>query len=94
MDANVLSILWEVVVCNVHATSEAAFWDDVRVPTNCEPFEKALDVYIDEYVQFQSTVHAGGWTWTSVCHSRMDFSPSRPILSFTPYSELISQKLE
>ena len=51
MDACVLSISWMVVMCSVRATSEVAFWDDVHVPANCEPFDKALDVYINECVQ-------------------------------------------
>ena len=33
-------------MCGVPTASRIAFWD--RVPTNCEPFDKALDVYVNE----------------------------------------------
>jgi len=48
-------------MCGVGTTSGVAFWDDIRVPVNCKPFDKALDVYIEEYVIFQSTVQLLAW---------------------------------
>ena len=45
-----LSISWKVVACGADI-SEDPFWNDVRVPAHCEQFDKALDIYLDEYVQ-------------------------------------------
>ena len=50
LDAHVLSISWEVVVCGVPTTSEAPFWK------NCGPVDNALDIYLNEYVQVLSIV--------------------------------------
>jgi len=94
MDACVLSISWMVLVCGMGTTSGVAFWDDVRVPVNCKPSDKALDVYINKCVRFQSTVQLLARTWVSVCDSRIGSSPSSPFFSFIPYSEIISQRLE
>jgi len=60
LDASVLSISWEVLMCDVPAASEAASWDEDSIH-NCKPFDKALDVYVNEYVHFQSTVLPPLW---------------------------------
>jgi len=54
------------MACGKGATPGVAFRDGVRVPTNCKPFDKALDVYINKCVRFQSTVQPLTWTWTSM----------------------------
>ena len=51
-------------MCGVPTTSGAAFWNDVRVPTNCEPFDKALEVYVNEYVHLRSSVLPPPWKCT------------------------------
>ena len=53
MNACVASISWMVLVCGMRITSGVAFWDDVRVPMNCKPSDKTLDVYINKCVRFQ-----------------------------------------
>ena len=47
-------------MCDVPAASEAASWDEDSIH-NCKPFDKALDVYVNEYVHFQSTVLPPLW---------------------------------
>ena len=55
LDACILSFSWKVTVCGVDTTSENPFWDNVRITGYCELFDKALDVYLDEYVSVLST---------------------------------------
>ena len=52
------------MVCGVRTASQGGPWDDVRVPTNCRPFDKALNVYINEYVQVQPTIQPPPWKYT------------------------------
>lgn len=92
LDACILSISWKVVICGGDNTSADRFWDDVRAPENCRPLDKALNIYLNEYVRvLQVVVSVSAF----VCYLHTGCSPSDPILSFDPLNtELISKRLE
>ena len=83
-------------MCGADTTSEDAFWDDARVPTNCKPFDKALDICLNEYVQILalSATQLPMSTCTSVRCLPMNCSPSNPIFSFVPHTEPMSKRLK
>jgi len=92
LDTSVLSISWKILVCGANATPEVPFWD-VRVPAQCEPFDKALDVYLNEYVQVPSTVPEPVSIYTSGCRLPITSSLSKPIFSSSPHTGIISRRL-
>ena len=73
-------------MCGVHTTSGATLRDDANVPTNCEPPDKALEVYINKYVHLHRNA--------SACRSSVNVSSSEPIPLFTPYTESMGPRLE
>ena len=92
-DACELSISWKLVVCGVDTTSDESFLDDVRVPAHCKPFDRALDIYIDECVQVPSAARSSASASISACHLSVSSSRSNPIFSFVPYTEPASKGL-
>lgn len=56
LNARILSISWKVVGCGMETTSGNPFLGDVRLPARCGPFDRALDIYLNEYVQVLPTV--------------------------------------
>jgi len=86
LDTRILSISWKVVICGANTTSEDPFWDD-RVPAQCEPFDKALDIYLNEYVRRLS----GGQCDANPLPTSS--SLSKPIFSSVPHTKLISKRV-
>ena len=76
----------------MNSTSDDPFWD-APAHAQCEPFEKAINVYLNEYVKVSSTAQSLVLIPTSVCRLLMDPSLSKPIFSSIPHTELISKRL-
>ena len=73
-------------MCGAHTTSGDTLRDDANIPTNCEPPDKALGVYINKYVHLHGDASAR--------RSSVNFSSSEPVLLFTPYTESAGPRLE
>ena len=79
-------------VVYLYTISEDPLWNP-RVPVRCEPFDGALDAYLNEYVQAPSTVQPHLSTSTSVCYSSTSCSLSNQIFSYVPHAELMSKRV-
>jgi len=92
LDTRALSISWKIIVCGANTTSEDPFWS-TRVPTQCKPYDKAIDVYLNEYVLVPSTAQLPLSATTSAFRLLVSPSLSKPIFSFVPHTDLIGKEL-
>jgi len=68
-----------VVVCGARTTPGVLSQSYDHIPVDCKPFDRALNVYFNEYVKVEPTV------WY-LCHSQLAlaFLPRSSRLSHTP----------